>query len=150
MQSPSYLTNHIHFCVNRIDWYRERRGERICLFWLNTISLRLDAFHIFSALTFIPHHYHSDWFQLNMSTFSVCALIQGHHKTGTKFSQPIYQLFLKLNSSVQNLLFQLCNGIFLYKMCSHLRFKIRTRFVSSVFIFSPKFHFPFLRLKKAH
>ena len=143
-------------------WWRKLEGFIFLLVQLKKIdNSKLSAFFLnteynfrtiwlipyFYALTFIHHHCHSDWFQLNMSTFSTCALIQGHQKTGTKISQPISQIFLKFNSSVKHLLFELCTGIFLHKMYSHLRLKICTRFVPSVLIFSPKYHFPFLRLK---
>ena len=47
-------------------------------------------------------------FQITMSTFSTRALILGHHGTGTQISQHTFELFLKLNSPVHNLLFLLC------------------------------------------
>ena len=59
------------------------------------------------------NHTTIDWFQLNMSNFSTRALILGHHKTGTQISQPIFQLFFKLNSPVHNLTFQLFTVLFL-------------------------------------
>ena len=34
-----------------------------------------------------------DLFQLNMSKFSTCDIIWGHHKTGTKLSQPNFYVF---------------------------------------------------------
>ena len=44
------------------------------------------------------------WFQLSMSTFSTRTLVLGHHETVSQISQPIFELFLKFNSLVHNLL----------------------------------------------
>ena len=73
-----------------------------------------------------------------MSTFSTRALILGHHETGTQISQPILQIFLKLNSSVHNLIFELCTVQFLYQMYLQLRFKILAHFMSSVLLYWSK------------
>ena len=35
-----------------------------------------------------------DWFQLNISNFSMCALISEHQKTGTQLSQPTFKRFI--------------------------------------------------------
>ena len=64
------------------------------------------------------------------------ALILGHQEMGTHIYQPVFELVLKLNSPVKNLFFELCTVPFKkYKMYIQLRFKMRTRFVSRVFIF---------------
>ena len=34
-----------------------------------------------------------DWFQINMNTFFMCALILGHQKMVSHIYQPIFQLF---------------------------------------------------------
>ena len=60
-------------------------------------------------------HLEYDWIQINMSNFSMRALILGHHKTGTQISQPIFELFLKFNIPLHNLLFELCNGVLFIK-----------------------------------
>ena len=67
--------------------------------------------------------------------FSTRALILGNHKMGTQIYQPIFELFLKLSSPVQNLLFEFFTGIFIYIYIRYpqLRFKMRARFVSSGF-----------------
>ena len=70
--------------------------------------------------------------------FSTRALILGHHKTDMQIYQLIFQLFLKLNIPVHNLLFELYTVLFLYKIYLQFCFKIRARFVSSVFCSSPK------------
>ena len=62
-----------------------------------------------------------------------------------QISQPIFQLFLKLNIPVHNLLFELCTGLFLYPMCLQLRFKMRAHFVSSVLFICPKNQFSILK-----
>ena len=60
----------------------------------------------------------TDWFQLNMSTFSMRSIILGHHKTGTEIYQPILNYFMKSSRLVQNQLFGFCTRIFKYKMYS--------------------------------
>ena len=84
-----------------------------------------------------------------MSTFSIRALILGHHEMGMQISQPILNTF-ELNSPEQNLLFELFTVIFLYQMYIQLRFKRRACFVSSVFCICLKLHFSLLYLKRAH
>ena len=65
--------------------------------------------------------------------------------------QPIFELFLKFNGPVHNLLFELCTGQKQFnEIYLQLRFKMRARFVSSVFCIFPKLHFPFFNIKKAH
>ena len=54
----------------------------------------------------------TDWFQLNMSTFSTISLILGHQKIGTEIYQLFSNYFMKWNRPVQNLHFELCTGIF--------------------------------------
>ena len=54
-------------------------------------------------------------FQINMSTFSTRDIISRHHKTGTQWSQPIFQRFLFSDTQVYNLLFELCTRLFKYK-----------------------------------
>ena len=60
----------------------------------------------------------TDWFQINMFTFSMRSIILGHHKTGTKLYQPIFNYFMKSSRLVQNQLFGFCTRIFKYKMYS--------------------------------
>ena len=118
MHSHSYF---ITLIIVLLVQLKKIDNSKLSAFFLNTeYNFRtIWLIPYFYALTFIHHHCHSDWFQLNMSTFSTCALIQGHQKTGTKISQPISQIFLKLNSSVKNLLFELCTRIF-YIKCIHI------------------------------
>ena len=48
------IAGHNIYCfVDSIDHNREQRGKSSRLFWMNTIFLRFNSFHIFDALIFI-------------------------------------------------------------------------------------------------
>ena len=68
--------------------------------------------------------------------FSTRALILGHHKTDMQIYQPIFQLFLKLNIPVHNLLFELYTVLFLYKIYLQFCFKMCAHFVSTLLYLS--------------
>ena len=64
--------------------------------------------------------------------FSTLYIILGHQKTVTQLYQPNIYIYLFLNSPVQNLLFEFCNGPF-SKINLQLWWKTCSRFVSRVF-----------------
>ena len=71
----------------------------------------------------------SHLFQLNMFTFSTHTIILGHHKTGTKISQPISKLFQKSNVPVHNLLCELCTGLSFISNVLTIAFLMRLKII---------------------
>ena len=72
---------------------------------LITLRFHLVAKILWPEVLGLTYNVSKDLFHLNMSTFSMNALILGHYRAGTHISQPIFQSFKKMNSPVHNLLF---------------------------------------------
>ena len=78
----------IHCFAESVDHIQKQRGAIILLFWLNTIFVWVDSFHIFDALKFILHHSHIffnfRFYHIPIKKFlwshTICCLNNHHHR----------------------------------------------------------------------